>query len=290
MSIVSCLIIDDVPEALGLMTDLGRKVASESAQRLRNSIIDYARRCGWAVVPYNVYAEWAKELLTADDGTWVILDPLFPIDTSDHRQIFARVSRGRELGQFEFDARAQINERSLSNSVTALDDAADSGLTLRFAGKMVVEHGRQPSRLVVCASSDAARSLVARTFRGVDWRTYMQGSWNVIHLRDGCPFLPFVGRQADHQPLANADGTQLGVRVHPRTRFGHMWYVLNLDSQVRQAIHFAYLDVATRLAEVLGRPATVGDLRFLGAAVCASVQPGQLTTIGQSLVTLTPAP
>ena len=162
-----------------------------------------------------------------------------------------------------------------SATVAVLDDAVGSGGTLRRVAAMAASVGCTISKFVTCASLRSSRDQLRVQLRQTRWSEYLAGDWRAVHLRDGCPYLPFTGRRTGERVL----GSSVQVQVPTRTLDGSLWQVLHLDPSVRSAVNAAGLLVANRLSSHLGRPARIGDLAILGSSVAAIAEDqGALTS------------
>ena len=137
----------------------------------------------------------------------------------------------------------------------------------------------------VCASSRAARETLSRRAPDARLITYMPGEWAVAHLRDGCTFLPFVGRRAG-PPLFVNDGQTVDLRIPTAASSRGLWPVLNIDPAIAKAVRAVGHDVAARLSHELQRRPTVRDLAALGVGVSAAVRPDQNITAATPLTEL----
>lgn len=269
----SVLVIDDVDAALSLMTEMGRAVASEAALRVRDAVLEYAIRRGWAVVAYQTFNEWANRLLDASNTSWIVLDPLFKPD--GHNAARACSFRLTRVGQFQrFDygeGWCHVPEGELG----LLDDAAASGLTLLHVSRWLEQTGRTAQRYAVCAANRFAHEAVTRHRPGAKWSQFVSGDCSTLHLRDGCAHLPFAGRRMDLASVTGVAGCPIECRSPPTTVFGSPWHSLQTIAPIRIAVERARRAVVENLSVEVGRPAVVADLPLLGSAVPAWVDPGQ---------------
>jgi len=226
---VGCLIIDDVEASLSRTTALGREVLNRSACSVRKAVLDFAKRRGWTVVRHERYAAWASELMASEPRPWIVLDPLFPRCDNDTNVIHRRYSRSASLVDGMASRPALSETRPLPNAeVGLIDDAASSGFTvsqvwtdLRAAGSAVVH-------VALCASSRSARERL-RGRLAVRWSQFVPGDWRVIHLRDGCPYLPFSGRRLASPATTEGGNPGLVLSVPPTVVEGTLWHVLWLN-------------------------------------------------------------
>lgn len=280
-----CLIIDDVTAALGAMTDLGRAVTSEAAECVRSSVLDFAIRRDWAVVPYGAYVSWVLESVAHSDTLWLTLDPLFPI-SSNERIRGLRISRDFDLGatvvrpHYRFDGGSVPTAlQGVGPNIGVFDDAASSGGTLRRVTSLLSGVGLSVSAIRICAASRTARDVVRHIVPGAEWRALVLGDWKVIHLRDGCPYLPFSGRPSSEVPLVGSSGREIHVVTSPFEVRGNLWSVLALDSRICAAVAAARTDIARRLSFEIGRKADLRDLDLLGQDVAALKLDGAALTL-----------
>jgi hypothetical protein len=265
------LIIDDVGVALEQLTDYGRSVVGAASDVIRSTVLELARRRQWTVVPYGSYAKWARQVAENDPHFWLVLDPLFPrtFSASAH---FLHPTRVDGRG-FDLDGAPIIEAGS---DIGLLDDAAASGSTLGHVVGIVHRSGARVARIAVCASSRVARDFVARLGIQAGWTDFMPGDWRILHLRDGCPYLPYSGRLISR--LSHPDsGTAIELRAPSSSVVGSVWQVLNLDDSVRNAIRSARITIGTQLAASLGRPAIVQDVIAMGSSVSVVVESGAAT-------------
>ena len=262
--------IDDVQRALSLMSELGRRVVTGPAENVRTAVLEYATRRQWTVIPYAAFDAWTRQLLENDAGYWWILDPLSTRAGLDGRANSVRLTR-RFVGHAHAVVEANDGgELMPADKVGVVDDAASSGRTLRHAADMLARRGASLARVVVCASSRIARDSLG----SVPWLQFVAGDWRVIHLRDGCPFLPCAGRSTD-RVAADQGGRPIELRVPMSTVTGNLWQVLMLDRGIADAAQAARLAIPKRLSEALHRPACVRDVALLGASVSVDVAPNE---------------
>ncbi len=267
------------------MTSLGKNIASDSAESIRSAVLDFAARRGWSVILHRSFAEWALGEIASDGRTWVVLDPLLPIDNLGSRVRSVRLSRQFDnnepvvVRQYSTrDGAIQIQPFEASTDVALVDDAAASGNTLRYVSRLVAQAGGEVSQVRLCASSRAAREACQSQSRGTKWNVFVRGDWSVIHLRDGCPHLPHSGRPTGQPAVAGVDGGEVEVRVPSSLVVGNYWQVLSMDTGISRAIGIARAEIARRLSVALDRPACVRDLSLLGPSVPAFVLRGETAT------------
>ena len=265
------LIIDDVVPALESMTELGRMMLTAPLERLRQRVLEYAVARNWSVVKHAAFAEWARELTRNAGLEWLSLDPLLCED-DDRRQLRPlRLSRKFDggatvlfgpmmsgLDNFEIIARA------VTGPVGVVDDAMASGRTVRTAVRLLAAAGVAVTDVMVCASSRSARDAFRQSHPALRWKEFLVGDWSVLHLRDGCPLLPYTGRPTVDRLVLDADRMGLELRVPTTHILGHPWQVLCMNSGVREAATHALVEGIAEFCRRLGRVATVADLRLLG--------------------------
>ena len=147
------LIIDDAHAALGRMTGLGRDVAAPAVEEIRATVLRFAERRHWIVLPYQSYAEWARLKLASNGRHWVVLDPLFERDGLEERASFIRVTRHADPTRPVLIRQTPLEGTSNAREVGVLDDAVSSGRTLRTLMRALAGVGRAVSHVIVCASS-----------------------------------------------------------------------------------------------------------------------------------------
>jgi len=263
------LIIDDIGPSLQAMTNLGRQLLDSSVGRLRNAVHGFATRRRWAVVKHSSFSAWARQVAVETGLQWLMLDPLIPA-TADGVWWPLRVSRVHDAGKTFLTGSivsglgGRIDLASSTGLMGIVDDASSSGSTLRAVFQAAMASGLSIKHVLVCASTRLAREALTQTDRELRWSDHVPGDWRILHLRDGCPFLPFSGRATG--ALVHLKSASLEVRV-PSTRLnGHLWQVMYMDREVRAANDAMYAEIPKRLSEYLGRPAIVADLSLLSSA------------------------
>ena len=283
------LIIDDVDAALAQMTAHGQEVVGDCCRRVRDAVREYAARRGWTVVSHNAYMQWVSETLHHDTKEWLILDPLIRTDVLGHRAHSFRLTR-RSVGP---PGTAHIADALMrictQGPVGIVDDAAASGITLRTMCDLVRKSGGEVAQILLCASTRSARdslSVATRTARLQEFAG--RQDWRILHLRDGCAYLPFSGRGGAHPSVTLADGAIVDVRFATTSLAASPWRVLFMDSAIRAAILALRAEVPTRIASSLGRQGVVSDLPVLGTWVPAIIEPGRIVESGTPLLQLFP--
>ncbi len=264
------LIIDDVLPALSAMTELGRAVLTAPLERLRQRVLEYAVARNWSVVKHAAFAEWVRELTGNAGLEWLSLDPLLqnyhnprqlrPLRLSREFDGGASILRGPTvtgLGNIELVA------RELTGAVGVVDDVMASGRTLRTTVRLLNAAGVPVTDVMVCASSRGAREAFRQSHRALRWKEFLVGDWSVLHLRDGCPLLPYTGRPTVDRVVLDASGMGWELRVPVTHLLGHPWQVLCMNSEVREAATQTLLEGIAEFCQRLGRMATVADLRLL---------------------------
>lgn len=284
------LIIDDVEQAMSRMSALGREISAQAVEAVRAAVLSFAQRRGWLVLPYALYADWATKILAEDQRSWVLLDPLLPVGIANARVTSIRVTRGYDPRPDFLAGHITPNNAvelvPTSGDVGIIDDAAASGRTLRHVAGLIQQAGGRLTRVAVCASSREARTTMSRTTSMMKWSEYYPGDWTIIHLRDGCPHLPFSGRPSGESRVGGTVGAGVEVRFPPTVAAGSLWQVLALDSSIRDAMRFARWTVATQLGESVGHPARVGDLATLGRDVPALIDTSMRVAADSELLSL----
>lgn len=280
----SCLIIDDVSPAIAAMTELGRNVASDSTNTIRQVVLSFARRRGWRVVSHDAFAAWIRESVLT--GVNVVLDPLLPVasvpDAHSCRMTRVAGQQLRWLGPFL--EREGIHR--YSSLVRLIDDAASSGQTLCQVAQAITVCEARVQEIVVCASSQRSRDGVAARQPGARWRDYVPGDFRVIHLRDGCPFLPYSARATGQTVSLEASGPDIELRVPTSTVPGNLWQVLCMDRGIAEEIAVGRAAIAARLSSELQRDACVRDLPLLGPGMSAVAYRGGPVSADTSLALL----
>lgn len=276
-----CVVIDDVTHALSLMTDLGRSVVGPSAGAIRDSVLRLAVRRNWIVLDYAKYSRWALALISRDELPWFVLDPLLPLD-----DLHPRARRMRLTRQLDHDStfirRVYIDaggipssgSEAVSSGVGVLDDAAASGGTLEYVARLMSQAGAHVKHVAVAASSREARDRAHRWNRTVHWSEHVPGDSRVMHLRDGCPHLPFSAKPSGQPSIPAANGTAVELRVPCNEVVGSLWQVVHVSEEARAATREARSAIARELSRALGREARLSDLSLLGPNVPALVRPG----------------
>lgn len=265
----SCLVIDDSQAAAARLSPLGREVLQQSTSGIRDAVISFASRRSWSIARYASFAGWASDQLRLHEGPCVVLDPLFETQVDTDRIHRVRLSR-----QFSDTAalRLVMADGTLpevlgSRNLLIADDAAASGTTLRRMLGLVAEAGGSVGTILLCASSDGARRAIPAMSPTTRWQAYLPGDWRVVHLRDGCPFLPFSGRPVGDALVLNGGATVVERRVPSSAVTGNLWQVLLMDRGVKEAIEQGRRSILSLLRSALGRDPRVKDVPLLGADV-----------------------
>jgi hypothetical protein len=275
MSSPRCLLIDDVDAALARLSTIGRSVLIDGAQAVRAAVRDYARRRGWTVITHESYVAWIRNLFQNLPPTRLVLDPLFPIRDDEISLKTVRLSRRANQAQI-IHVSVPADLLPSGSDLCIVDDVASSGRTVCYLANYIMQTGSRVTHVAVCASSREARNNAARAMRNVLWYDYAPGDWRAIHMRDGCPHLPFSGRPVGKSiPL---EGCEIQMRVMPNTIAGNLWQVLWLDQPIRDAVNLARQNAVRGLSSALGRPALVADLALLGTQAGAVISNGREPT------------
>ncbi len=266
----NALVIDDIDEAFRLLSGFGQETLRAPVDAIRDAVYRFADRYAWQIVRYRSFAQWAEEYANDHLAHWLVLDPLFVPATDPGRFTHVRTSRQQDLSIPSVRIDPELKEKVGDAYVGVLDDAASSGRTLRSVVTAANSGGLRVSTVLVCASSRAAYQQVSSMAR---WRAFVSGDWEVMHLRDGFPFLPFAGRPTAHPALEVGGLQRLQLRSSSAHAPGNPWYVLQRNGAVDTAIQSARREVGSVLSRHLGRPATVADVQLLGAAANMFVDP-----------------
>ena len=281
----NCLIIDDTAGALRMMSGFGAATLKAPCDLVREAVYRFALKRRWEIVNYDTYANWALGELQASGAEWIVLDPLFRIPPTLDRVRAATVYRQLNSTVAPTQLAAGAWPRaSDSFGFGVLDDAASSGRTLESVILQARREHSMVSEVLVCASSRGALDRV-KSLRPVPrWRSYLLGDWRVIHLRDGCPYLPFSGRPIEQAKVALEDGIRVELRSSSAQIPGNLWQVLWLDSGLRKAVSNAVTQVVTAMTDCLNRQVCVADLPMLGHGVAAFVNRNERTVNGSTLL------
>ena len=255
-------IIDDLVPALQRLSDFGRAIVEPAARMVRENVIVFASIAGWQVVSHRKFRDWANSQVCRRNA--LILDPLFEDPDPTSRLVHAQLSRRlASHGWTVAGSLSAASERWMEPlDVDIVDDIANSGMTLRYAGQLVEEATGRPRVFITACSTASARAATMHRFPGAAWCQLLDGHFAAIHLRDGCPFVPLAGRVLiERPPIMTANGP-----VHPRilsTAFrGGLWERAVQNNLVRQAISTALHTVISRLSTSVGRDAIVADVAF----------------------------
>jgi hypothetical protein len=107
----------------------------------------------------------------------------------------------------------------------------------------------------------------------LSWTMFVRGNHSAIHLRDGCPGLPYAGRRVVNTPDISTEAGMVAQRASAIHFRGGIWGEVAKDRSVLNAMATARRDLATRLSAFLGRVATVSDLPLLGGGVTLFMHP-----------------
>lgn len=264
------LVIDDVDAAMASMTELGRAVTTNGAQAVRSAVLAFAARSGWQVARYEAYQDWARRSISDDTFPWVVLDPLFRVADLGEKVRPLRLTRqyGPRREMIEGPT-ADWSSRRIDGPAGIVDDAAGTGRTLLHVAQLLGQVGGSVRRVLLCCSSRMSRESLRSRIPHARIAEFVPGDWRVIHLRDGCPYLPYSGRPIEHPPVVAANGSPIEVRVPPTVVRGNLWQVMAIDRGVRDVIASARADAVLRFGAAVGRRAVVGDLWLLGESVGA---------------------
>ena len=264
------------------MSTLGAHIVGDSARTVREAVRKLASRWGWTVVAYEAFFGWAVDVIARSADKWVALDPLFPVGEYSNKVTAARLRRGSSVGQVEVTGGWDFLSGEGEQSLAIIDDAVASGATMSQACKLVSRAGRRVSYIAVCASNPEARRYVRQFAREAIWADYVRGDWRILHLRDGCPHLPYSGRRTSGLDAVHSKSGPVELRAPPWAVPGSLWQVLCLDREVQSVMVSARLEVSRVLGELLCRPATVADLALLGAGCPGLVMPATPAISGET--------
>jgi hypothetical protein len=269
----TALIIDDIDESLGMLSALGQEILRTPVQSIRDAVYRFADRYNWRVVRHRSFAAWAEEHANKHLAHWLVLDPLFVSAESSDRYSRIRTSRRHDLSIPPIHIDPELKHLVADGAVGIIDDAASSGRTLRAVTMAARSIGLRVSTVLLCAASRAAYHQVCASGLVSRWNEFVPGDWEVMHLRDGFPFLPFAGRPTAHAAIEVGSAFRLQVRTSSVHASGSPWQVLQHLGAVASAVKEARREVEAALTRHLGRPAIVADLPLLGAAVNVFVEP-----------------
>ncbi len=266
--------MDDVPAALAIMSSDGGAMADEGAQAVRSAVRAHAARRGWEVVPHRLYADWATKTVAADGRHWLILDPLLRGEEIAERGTRTNLTRCADARFLSPVTGFELDKLAGHPTVGVVDDAVSSGRTLCQLSRLCVQAGSRIEGVAVGCSSRVGRATVESRVPGVRWFAFLPGDWQVLHLRDGCPFLPYSGRPL--RSVASPTGSvPADLRLPSWLAVGSIWQVLWLDDDVKQAIRSGYRRVLGVLAARLGRPPQIDDVSLFGeGATCLAESDG----------------
>ncbi len=262
-----CVVIDDIDAALKRMSPLGRDVVGPAALTVRSELLAFAQRRGWCVVSYDEYARWGRGLVADSGIEWLVLDPLLPLDFPRLHPL--RVTR--RANGISIDAGTLPGVVTRGTTVGLLDDASSSGTTIYTVSTMVEKAGARVSRVAVCASSSLGRGRVMRSYRNVVWSDLVRGDWPTLHLRDGCPYLPFSGRRSPEMSSISSPSA-IELRTPATMLPGSVWHSLTVVRAVCDTMRGARHDILMSLETRLGRQPIIDDLTLLGSEVPAVIE------------------
>lgn len=259
------LVIDDVDDSLSRLSTIGQEILRDPVEVIREAVYHYADRYSLRIVRHKSFVRFAEEYSNCHLEHWLVLDPLFVPMGNPERFTRIRTSRQHDFSipKVRFDR--NLTEMVREGRVGILDDAASSGRTLRSVITSARSIGLRVSTVLLCASSRSAYHHISTSVSISQWREFVPGDWEVMHLRDGFPFLPFAGRPTGHVSIEVGIGEHIDVRVSSAHSPGNPWQVIQRDRAVGLAIRQARGEVGKALSRSLGRPATVADLQLLGS-------------------------
>lgn len=260
------------------MSPAGRELAAETARAIRSSTLSHAARRGWEIVPHRFYADWVAKTVEADDRHWLVLDPLLSGHDVVRRGTRINLTRHADSAIPSRATGLRFDGLADHQSVGVIDDAVSSGRTLCQLGRVCLQQGSRIDTVAVACSSRVGRATVETRVPGVRWFSYLLGDWQALHLRDGCPFLPYSGRPF-RSVAPQGDAVQLDLRLPSWLVAGSIWQVLWLNADVQQSIRDGYRRILRTLTARLERPPQIGDLSLFGDGVTclADRDPGYVT-------------
>lgn len=267
------LIIDDIDESFGMLSALGQEILRSPLQSIRDAVYRFADRFNWPVVRHRSFAAWAEGHADEHLAHWLVLDPLFVSTETSDRYTRIRTSRRQDLSVPPIHIDPELKHLVADRPVGIIDDAASSGRTLRAVIMAARSVGLRVSTVLLCASSRAAFQQVSSSGSISRWNEFVSGDWEVMHLRDGFPLLPFAGRPTAHAAIEVGSLSLLQIRTSSVHASGSPWQVLQHLGVVAPVVKDARREVREALTRHLGRPAVVADLPLLGAAVNVFVEP-----------------
>jgi hypothetical protein len=251
--------------------------------RIREAVLAFAIRRSWTVISHAFFSEWAIKILGQEDRNWVALDPLLPVSSAKKLSTL-RATRNLP-GSGSEPISVQLTVDTDIQRIGLLDDAAATGQTLRVVNRCIGEQGGSVETVVLCAATAEARRMSGLWNGRIQWHELADAQdWRIIHLRDGCAFLPYAGRFAGL--VSNSGAQRIEVRYTPTAMIASLWAVLSLDRAINAAMTTAPKDIASGFSEYLGRPGAVRDLPLLGDGVPAYSVPDQSITADTRLASL----
>jgi hypothetical protein len=276
------VLIDDIEEAMGFLSEIGRAVIGPIARHIRDTVVTVGRARGWNVVRHSEFAEWAQ--IKLDSGVWIVLDPIMAARPLP--QATCPLTLGRELD----NGRATILDvdtgglSSLSETpIGLLDDAAATGATIERAVSLARARGCETTRIRVCVSTHLARARMLRAAPDSQIDSFVGGDQVAVHLRDACPYLPLSGRRVRNRPAVPTTHGPVELRLPSAAINAGPWQDLYSDFRVTHAAIQARHYIATQLSMVLSRDATVEDVAILGKGIGLPAYPHQPVE-GQTLL------
>lgn len=280
------IILDDLDSALARLTDLGKPIVRPVADTVRRAVYLFAAVHSWRIVEHGSFAGWAgAEIRDAD--RWLVLDPLFPSKSLPRAARMLRLTRQyvQEKWQLIATLPSDLADSLAGKSVGIIDDACATGETFRYVSRLIADAGGCVCRFVVCASTASARTSVGKAIAEAGFATFLRGDYSAVHLRDGCPGLPFAGRPHPMRTLIHSSLGPVTICM-PSVVTGQLWQVLYRDRGVCWAMMVARRQLAERLSATLGRRAIVGDMPLLGPDIPLLLYPQQTATADTPLADL----
>ncbi len=214
------VILDDMQASVDRLSDLGKAVVGPIANSIRMSVLLFAAAHNWRVVGHASFSAWVEaQIVGARSVRWLVLDPLFISHSSADACQGVRLTRTATPSGWQITSglSAEVSCAVQGAEVGLVDDVAASGLTCRHVCDLVASAGGRVSRIILCTSSDDARSSVVQG-RDLHWLTFLAGDSDAVHLRDACPCLPFAGRRVWDAPAIETESGCVNVAV-PVTAF-----------------------------------------------------------------------
>jgi hypothetical protein len=260
--------IDDISSALAAMTQMGREALRQPARMVREAVMLYAARSGWKIISHEAFCDWARSQVDPD-YLWLVLDPLLPVESLSVPCVRVRATRRPISNDWPIadEIPTAVKESMRGREIGILDDAAASGDTLRFLAGIITQQGGSLSDVVLCVSTAQACSAVREIAPGCSWAQMHSAPATPLHMRDGCPLLPYSGRRLGADRSLAVAGAELLMSVPPMYFRGGLWHELAQDRAAWSSIRQAWRLAGEGVSRELERKATVADIPLIGANV-----------------------